>query len=50
MQDLTPQTLEHTFDGETATYHETEGWSLILAGLKTLVETGQPLPAPEVNP
>jgi uncharacterized protein YndB with AHSA1/START domain/DNA-binding transcriptional ArsR family regulator len=32
------------FDGETKTYHEVEhGWSGILSGLKTLLETGQPL-------
>ncbi len=43
-------TLEHTFEDETATYHHTEGWSLIIAGLKTLVETGKTLPAPEVRP
>jgi len=47
MGDVCQLTLLHTFDGETATYHETEGWALVLAGLKTLVETGEPLPAPE---
>ncbi|MGA3057110.1 MAG: SRPBCC domain-containing protein [Candidatus Limnocylindrales bacterium] len=32
------------FDGETKTYHEVEfGWSEILSGLKTLLETGEPL-------
>jgi uncharacterized protein YndB with AHSA1/START domain len=32
------------FDGETETYHEVEhGWSAILSGLKTLLETGEPL-------
>jgi uncharacterized protein YndB with AHSA1/START domain/DNA-binding transcriptional ArsR family regulator len=38
-------TLVHDdFDGETATYHEVEhGWAQILSGLKTLIETGQPL-------
>jgi len=38
-------TLIHDdFDGETKTYHEVEhGWSQILSGLKTLIETGQPL-------
>ena len=38
-------TLIHDdFDGETATYHSVEhGWSQILSGLKTLIETGQPL-------
>lgn len=38
-------TLVHDdFEGETATYHDVEhGWSHILSGLKTLIETGQPL-------
>ena len=38
-------TLVHDeFDGENATYHSVEhGWSQILSGLKTLIETGQPL-------
>jgi uncharacterized protein YndB with AHSA1/START domain/DNA-binding transcriptional ArsR family regulator len=38
-------TLVHDeFDGETKTYHEVEhGWAQILSGLKTLLETGQPL-------
>ena len=32
------------FDAETATYRDVEhGWAHILSGLKTLVETGQPL-------
>jgi DNA-binding transcriptional ArsR family regulator/uncharacterized protein YndB with AHSA1/START domain len=32
------------FDSENKTFHEVEfGWSHILSGLKTLVETGQPL-------
>jgi hypothetical protein len=32
------------FAGETKTFHETgEGWPRILSGLKTLVETGEPL-------
>src|SRR5450756_527227 len=37
-------TLVHDdFDGETKTYREVEhGWSQILSGLKTLIETGQP--------
>jgi DNA-binding transcriptional ArsR family regulator/uncharacterized protein YndB with AHSA1/START domain len=39
-------TLLHTFDSENATYHETEGWALILAGLKTLIETGNAMPMP----
>ena len=38
-------TLTHDeFDGETATYNNTSGgWPGILSGLKTLLETGQPL-------
>lgn len=38
-------TLTHDeFEGETATYHNTGGgWPGILSGLKTLLETGQPL-------
>lgn len=38
-------TLVHDdFDGETKTYREVEhGWAGILSGLKTLIETGQPL-------
>ncbi|HVB09705.1 MAG TPA: SRPBCC family protein [Bacillota bacterium] len=42
---VTQLTLTHDqFDGETATYREVAGgWSYVLSGLKTLVETGQPL-------
>ena len=38
-------TLVHDdFDGETRTYHEVEsGWAEILSGLKTYLETGEPL-------
>jgi uncharacterized protein YndB with AHSA1/START domain/DNA-binding transcriptional ArsR family regulator len=38
-------TLTHDdFDGETATYRAVEfGWNPILSGLKTLLETGEPL-------
>jgi uncharacterized protein YndB with AHSA1/START domain/DNA-binding transcriptional ArsR family regulator len=38
-------TLIHDdFDGESRTYHEVEhGWAEILSGLKTLLETGEPL-------
>jgi uncharacterized protein YndB with AHSA1/START domain len=38
-------TLTHdNFDGETATFHGVgRGWSPILSGLKTLLETGKPL-------
>jgi uncharacterized protein YndB with AHSA1/START domain len=33
------------FDGETGTFREVQGgWPVILSGLKTLIETGQPLP------
>jgi uncharacterized protein YndB with AHSA1/START domain len=45
--DLCKLTLIHDdFDGETATYQAVrDGWSLILSGLKTLLETGKPLTA-----
>jgi len=45
MGDACRLTLVHDeFDGETATYHSVEhGWSQILSGLKTLIETGRPL-------
>jgi uncharacterized protein YndB with AHSA1/START domain/DNA-binding transcriptional ArsR family regulator len=45
MGDACRLTLVHDeFDGETITYHEVEhGWSQILSGLKTLIETGKPL-------
>jgi uncharacterized protein YndB with AHSA1/START domain len=41
-------TLVHDdFDGETATYHGVnDGWDYILAGLKSVIETGKPLPVP----
>jgi uncharacterized protein YndB with AHSA1/START domain/DNA-binding transcriptional ArsR family regulator len=36
--------LHDDFDGETATYKSVgEGWSPVLSGLKTLLETGRPL-------
>lgn len=36
--------IHDDFDGESATYREVAGgWSFILSGLKTLLETGQPL-------
>lgn len=46
--ELTRLTLVHDgFDGETATYTAVSGgWRLILDGLKTLVETGEPLQVP----
>jgi uncharacterized protein YndB with AHSA1/START domain/DNA-binding transcriptional ArsR family regulator len=45
MGDACRLTLVHDdFDGETATYRDVEhGWSQILSGLKTLIETGKPL-------
>ena len=45
MGDTCRLTLIHDdFDGETATYRDVEhGWAQILSGLKTLIETGQPL-------
>jgi hypothetical protein len=45
MGDACRLTLVHDeFDGETKTYREVEhGWSQILSGLKTLIETGKPL-------
>jgi uncharacterized protein YndB with AHSA1/START domain/DNA-binding transcriptional ArsR family regulator len=47
MDDFCKLTVVHDeFEGETATYRSAAGgWSLILSGLKTLVETGQPLKA-----
>jgi DNA-binding transcriptional ArsR family regulator/uncharacterized protein YndB with AHSA1/START domain len=48
MGDVCKLTLVHDdFDGETATYRSVgSGWNPILSGLKTLLETGQPLPMP----
>jgi len=45
--ELTKLTLVHdAFDGETATFTAVSGgWGLILDGLKTLLETGEPLRA-----
>jgi uncharacterized protein YndB with AHSA1/START domain len=45
--DVCRLTLVHDdFDGETRTYHEVEdGWTEILTGLKTLLETGRALPS-----
>jgi uncharacterized protein YndB with AHSA1/START domain/DNA-binding transcriptional ArsR family regulator len=47
MGPVTKLTLIHDdFDGETATYTQVAGgWSFILSGLKSLLETGEPLPA-----
>ncbi len=37
-------TLTHEFEEENATYKTVDaGWPVILAGLKTLLETGEPL-------
>ncbi len=39
--------IHDEFAGENHTFHETaEGWPQILSGLKTLVETGEPLHFP----
>ena len=36
------------FDGETSTYRSVgNGWTLILSGIKTLLETGEALSIPE---
>ena len=44
--DLVKLTVTHDqFDGETRTYKETSGgWPILLSSLKTLLETGKPLP------
>ncbi|MEO8510917.1 MAG: metalloregulator ArsR/SmtB family transcription factor [Chloroflexota bacterium] len=49
MGEVTKLTLIHDdFDGETETYRQVAGgWSLILSGLKSLLETGEPLPSPQ---
>ena len=49
MGPVTKLTLIHDdFDGETATYRQVAGgWSFILSGLKSLLETGEPLPNPQ---
>ncbi len=46
---LVKLTLTHEgFDGETETYRMVrEGWTPIFDGLKTLLETGQPLEFPK---
>ena len=39
--------LHDDFDGQTATYNGVaEGWGFILAGVKSVIETGKPLPMP----
>jgi len=47
--DMVKLTVTHEgFDGETETYKDTQqGWPPILSGLKTLLETGEPLQFPE---
>lgn len=44
---VTKLTLVHELEGAPGTARNvgTDGWSLVLSGLKTLVETGEPLPA-----
>ena len=43
--DVTKLTVTHDFDKEDDTYRGTsQGWWPILSGLKTLLETGEPLP------
>jgi hypothetical protein len=44
---MTKLTVIHAgFEGETATYHQvTGGWPLIVASLKSLLETGEALSA-----
>lgn len=40
--------IHDDFDGETKTYEGIrEGWAPILCSLKTLLETGEPMPFPE---
>ena len=45
MGDVCKLTVIHSgFEGETATYHQvSDGWSMIVASLKSLLETGEPL-------
>lgn len=48
MGSVTLLTLTHDdFDGETKTYQSVaRGWNRVVSGLKTLLETGQPLEIP----
>ena len=50
--DLVKLTVIHDeFDGETQTYKETSGgWPILLNSLKTLLETGEPLPTHLIQP
>ena len=42
--------IHDDFDGETATYKSVAGgWSYVLSGLKTLLETGAPMPSAEAQ-
>ena len=52
MGEMCELTLTHDqFGGETAAYHDVcGGWPVILSGLKTLLETGKPLPWPKKEP
>ena len=45
MGEVCKLTVSHTgFEGETATYHQVVGgWALIVASMKSLLETGEPL-------
>ena len=50
MGDVVKLTLTHEFDSQNETFKGTsEGWPSILSGLKTLLETGEPLPKPNPN-
>jgi DNA-binding transcriptional ArsR family regulator len=50
MGDVVKLTLIHEFESEDETFKGTsEGWPSILSGLKTLLETGEPLPKPDPN-
>jgi uncharacterized protein YndB with AHSA1/START domain len=50
MGDVVKLTLTHEFEAENETFKGTsEGWPSILSGLKTLLETGEPLPKPDPN-
>ena len=48
MGEMSKLSLVHDdFDGETATYRDVAGWAWILSSLKSLLEIGEPLPAPQ---
>jgi len=47
MGDVVKLTVTHQFDAETETFKSTQnGWPPLLSGLKTLLETGEPLSLP----